>query len=66
MRNIWTIAKREYDHYFISPVAYIVAFMILLTVGIIFAINIYYYTQNAFQSFGSAPDVTPITGAFGF
>src|SRR5215216_5279135 len=66
MRNIWIIAKREYDHYFISPVAYIVAFMILLTVGIIFAINIFYYTQNAFQSFGSAPDVTPITGAFGF
>jgi len=66
MRNIWTIAKREYDHYFISPVAYIVAFMILLTVGIIFAINIFYYTQNAFQSFGSAPDITPITGAFGF
>ena len=55
MRNIWTIAKREYDHYFISPVAYIVAFMILLTVGIIFAINIYYYTQNAFQSFGLRP-----------
>jgi hypothetical protein len=27
MRNIWTIAKREYDHYFISPIAYVVAFM---------------------------------------
>ena len=40
MRNIWTIAKREYDHYFISPIAYVVAFMILLTIGIIFAINI--------------------------
>jgi hypothetical protein len=29
--NIWT-AKREYDHYFISPIAYVVAFMILLTI----------------------------------
>jgi ABC-2 type transport system permease protein len=66
MRNIWTIAKREYDHYFISPIAYVVAFMMLLTVGIIFAINLYYYIQNAFQSFGSTPDLSPITGAFGF
>jgi ABC-2 type transport system permease protein len=66
MRNIWIIAKREYNHYFISPIAYVVAFMILLTVGIIFAINIYLYIQNAFQSFGQAPDISPITGAFGF
>ena len=36
MRNIWIIAKREYNHYFISPIAYVVAFMILLTIGIIF------------------------------
>jgi ABC-2 type transport system permease protein len=66
MRNIWIIAKREYNHYFISPIAYVVAFMILLTVGIIFAINIYFFVQNAFQSFGQAPDISPITGAFGF
>jgi ABC-2 type transport system permease protein len=66
MRNIWIIAKREYNHYFISPIAYVVAFMILLTVGIIFAINIYFYIQNAFQSFGQVPDISPITGAFGF
>jgi ABC-2 type transport system permease protein len=66
MRNIWIIAKREYNHYFISPIAYVVAFMILLTVGIIFAINIYFFIQNAFQSFGQVPDISPITGAFGF
>ncbi len=66
MRNIWTIAKREYDHYFISPIAYVVAFLILLTIGVIFAVNIYFYTQNALQAFGQAPDVTAITGAFGF
>jgi ABC-2 type transport system permease protein len=66
MRNIWTIAKREYDHYFSSPMAYVVAFTILLVLGIIFAVNIFYYTQNAFQSFGSAPDVSSITGAFVF
>lgn len=66
MRNIWIIAKREYDHYFISPIAYVVAFMILLTTGIIFAINILYFIQNAFQTFGQVPDIAPITGAFGF
>jgi gliding motility-associated transport system permease protein len=66
MRNIWIIAKREYDHYFISPIAYVVAFLILLTTGIIFAINILYFIQNAFQSFGQVPDMGPITGAFGF
>src|SRR6266542_6696921 len=66
MRNIWTIAKREYNHYFISPIAYVVAFMMLLTIGIIFAINIYYFIQNALQSFGQVPDISPITGAFGF
>jgi ABC-2 type transport system permease protein len=66
MRNIWTIAKREYDHYFISPIAYVVAFMILLTIGIIFAVNLYYYIQNAFQSFGATPDISPVTGSFGF
>jgi ABC-2 type transport system permease protein len=66
MRNIWIIAKREYNHFFISPVAYVVAFLILLTTGIIFAINILYFIQNAFQSFGQTPDIGPITGAFGF
>jgi ABC-2 type transport system permease protein len=66
MRNIWTIAKREYDQYFISPVAYVVAFVILLTTGVLFAINLFYYTQNAFQAFGGAPDFTPIAGTFVF
>jgi len=33
MRNIWTIAKREYKLYFISPVAYAVAFLFLIILG---------------------------------
>jgi ABC-2 type transport system permease protein len=40
MHNIWTIAKREYKLYFISPIAYAVAFMLLLILGIIFYANI--------------------------
>jgi len=66
MRNIWIIAKREYDHYFISPIAYVVAFAILFAIGVVFAINFYYYAQNAFQNPGSAPDISPVTGVFVF
>jgi len=66
MRNIWTIAKREYDHYFISPIAYVVAFLILVTTGVIFVYSLSYYTQSAYQSFGGVPDITPVTGSFGF
>lgn len=66
MRNIWTIAKREYDQYFISPVAYVVAFAILLTTGVLFGINFFFYTQNAFQNFGAVPDFSPISGTFVF
>jgi len=65
MRNIWTIAKREYEQYFISPVAYVVAFAMLLTTGVLFAINFFFYTQNAFQNFG-VPDFGPISGTFTF
>jgi len=40
MRNIWTIAKREFNNYFSSPVAYTVAFLILTIIGIIFVLNL--------------------------
>jgi len=66
MRNIWTIAKREYDHYFISPIAYVVAFMLLLTTGIIFWIYVSDFVQNASQLFGQTPDITPLNGTFAF
>jgi len=66
MRNIWTIAKREYDHYFISPIAYVVAFAILLAIGVVFGINFFYFTQTAYQNFGAAPDISPVTGVFVF
>lgn len=40
MRNIWTIAHREFNLYFSSPAAYMIAFMILLVLGIIFFANV--------------------------
>lgn len=36
MRNLWVIAQKEYKQYFISPIAYAVAFAILLIIGIFF------------------------------
>jgi ABC-2 type transport system permease protein len=40
MRNIWIIARKEFKSYFISPIAYAVAFLIFLILGIIFYANI--------------------------
>ena len=36
MRNIWTIARREYKLYFSSPVAYVVAFLFMAILGFFF------------------------------
>jgi ABC-2 type transport system permease protein len=47
MRNIFTIAQKEFRHYFVSPVAYAVSTMVLLILGAIFFINIYYGVQGA-------------------
>jgi ABC-2 type transport system permease protein len=40
MRNIWTIAAREFKLYFATPAAYLIAFMILLVLGVIFYANL--------------------------
>ena len=60
MRNMWTIASREYKHYFSSPVAYVVAFMFLGAVGIVFALNILDANQSALY-YSTAPDVSAVT-----
>ena len=56
MRNIWTIARREYDQYFISPIAYVVAVALLFILGGYFAFLLVYANQN----FGFVPDVNVI------
>lgn len=71
MRNIWTIASREYSRFFTSPVAYVVAFVMLLTLGIMFALTVLVYSQQALTGgFGGgpapAPDISGITGTFTF
>ncbi len=70
MRNIWTIARREYSRFFSSPVAYVVAFLILLTMGVMFSLTMLVYSQQAFSGGFSgpppAPDLGGITGTFTF
>lgn len=56
MRNIWTIARRELHLYFISPIAYLIAFVILLTTGLFFGLNIFIgYTLDASDVTGNLP-----------
>ena len=53
MRTMWTITKREYIHYFVSPMAYAVALMFLLILGLIFLIGVTQSAQpNATAAFG--------------
>jgi len=60
MRNIWTIAKREYDNYFNSPIAYVVAFAILFPIGIIFSIIMFISSQQSTFG-GPAPTAEQLT-----
>jgi ABC-2 type transport system permease protein len=64
MRNIWTIAQKEFSQYFISPIAYAVAFLVLSVVGLIFVLNILSLSNNSFGA--SPPDSRPITGLLAF
>jgi ABC-2 type transport system permease protein len=65
MKNIWTIAKREYENYFNSPLAYVVALAIFLPIGIYFAIIMFASSQQSMFG-GPAPDSQPITWLFVF
>ena len=62
MRNVWTIAKREFNMYFASPVAYAIAFVMLLILGIFF----YGAFALAATQQGGTPDDTQTTGLFAF
>jgi ABC-2 type transport system permease protein len=67
MRNIWTIAKKEYDHYFITPTAYIVAFVILLILGLIFVALIEGARQSMMlYGYSSPPNIAALNWWFAF
>ena len=42
MRNIWTIAKKEYVGFFHSPIAYVVGVVVFIVMGIYFTYSINY------------------------
>jgi ABC-2 type transport system permease protein len=58
MRNIWTIASREFKGYFISPLAYVVAASILLILGAFFSAYIFV----GFQTGDLSPDGRRVIG----
>jgi ABC-2 type transport system permease protein len=64
MRNIWTIAKREYKIYFSSPLGYIVMLLIVGTIGGVFALTLISLTSSPFGG-GPAPDSSIVTNPMG-
>jgi ABC-2 type transport system permease protein len=56
MQNVWIIARREYKQFFVSPVAYVVAFFFMILLGLLFYINLRgAILQAAYQAY--APSV---------
>ncbi len=66
MRNIWTIAKREYDNYFNSPLAYAVAFAILFMMGLYFSLILLYSSEQASMGDMTAPQINQVNWLFVF
>lgn len=61
MRNIWTIASREYKQYFISPVAYAFAFLFLILLGWFFFSDVVQAIVNSpYQNY--VPNVQSVVG----
>jgi ABC-2 type transport system permease protein len=56
MRNVWTIARREYRHYWLSPIAYLVALSVLLITGIYFVVVVVLVSNQSYMGGGSAPN----------
>ncbi|MBI5290832.1 MAG: ABC transporter permease subunit [Chloroflexi bacterium] len=57
MRNVWTIAKREFAHYFVSPIAYAVATLFLSILGLLFVVNV-----NSLAAQGGEPSMGFVFG----
>src|SRR3990172_4892754 len=59
MRNVWTITRRELNMYFASPIAYAIAFGLLLVLGLFF-----YGDFLGSAQFGNPPDATRTVSLF--
>ncbi|MBN1356678.1 ABC transporter permease subunit [bacterium] len=51
MKTWWTLFKREFASFFVSPVAYVVLAIFLIITGILFYSNLLWYYQNSFGMF---------------
>jgi ABC-2 type transport system permease protein len=60
MHNVWTIAKREYNLYFSSPVAYVVSFIVLLILGIFFYYSLLIAISPLAMQQGYVPNIDVI------
>ena len=64
MKNIWTIAKRDFRSYFASPVAYIVIALLLLISGFMFQNILVSFIQRAmtYQQFNMGKQISLTEG----
>src|SRR3954470_19847694 len=64
MRNIWTIARRDFRTYFTSPIAYIVIASFMVIMGWMFFFNLSHFNlQNLqYQQFHTGKGVTITDG----
>jgi ABC-2 type transport system permease protein len=63
MRNVWTIAWRDFKTYFTTPIAYIVIGGFLGIMGWMFFSNLYHFSlQNTFQQFGAGRGISITDG----
>ena len=55
---MWSIAKKEFKQYFLSPIGYVYIGVFLLTCGIFFYIDMFQYQSTQFSNmFGSAATI---------
>lgn len=59
--SFWTIFKREFRQYFVSPIAYLVAFAVLILLGLGFNTDLHYRTVNNLP-----PNGAVVLSNFGF
>ncbi|MBM4422389.1 MAG: hypothetical protein FJ030_03225 [Chloroflexi bacterium] len=62
MRNVWTVAKREFAHYFVSPIAYAVVLLFLIILGLLFVVNVYFLSQQSGFGGGGEPTMQFVFG----
>jgi len=63
---MWTIASREFRHYFATPIAYVIALLILATVGILFVLILWSTNQQAMYYGATPPNVGAIISPMAF